>query len=582
MFLGLKVLLVYPEMPATYWSLRYVLPFIGRKALFPPLGLLTVAAMLPRDFELKLVDLNVEPLTAREVGAADLVFTSSMIVQKASLERVIRLCNDLGKPVVAGGPYPTHCHGEIRGVDHFVLNEAETTLPPFLRDLALGRPKPMYASAEKPDLRLAPTPRFDLIQGRPYAQMALQFSRGCPHACEFCDIIELFGRKPRTKTPAQLLLELDAVYRANWRGSLFLVDDNFIGNRKEVKALLPELIAWQRRHHHPFSFFTEVSLDLASDEPLMELMIEAGFDMVFLGIETPDRATLKAAGKQQNLREDMLASVRKIQRKGMEVAGGFIVGFDSDAGDIFERQVHFIQEAAIPTAMVGLLTALPMTRLHRRLAQEGRLTGEPGGGNNTHDLRLNFVPKMDRLQLLEGYKRILAEIYQPERYFERCLRLLRTLGQSVPPSRRIGLLEVRAFAMSLLVQTFSRYSWAYWKFLVKGGLARPRRIAETVTMAVKGHHYFRITQNLLELDRFKSTLDRLARAFEARLAGQDGPRQLAELKAFRTQALGQVRSRYGKLNKEFRSCADEAVAAFQATLDELIARQAGTDWSWHR
>jgi radical SAM superfamily enzyme YgiQ (UPF0313 family) len=573
--LKLKVLLVYPEMPVTYWSLRYALPFIGKKAVFPPLGLLTVAAMLPSDFQLTLLDMNVEPLTRAAVAEADLVFTSAMIIQKASLERVIKLCNELGKPVVAGGPYPTSCHDQIPGVDHFVLNEAEITLPPFLQDLALGRAKPLYTSTEKPDLRLTPIPRFDLIRGRPYAQMALQYSRGCPHNCEFCDIIELFGRRPRTKTPDQLLGELEAVYQAGWRGALFLVDDNFIGNRKEVKALLPPLIQWQRERNRPFTLFTEASLDLASDEPLMDLMIEAGFDMVFLGIETPDAATLQAAGKQQNLKSDLLASVRKIQRKGMEVAGGFIVGFDNDADDIFERQVRFIQAAAIPTAMVGLLTALPHTQLHHRLQREGRLTESTGAGNNTHDLRLNFVPRMDPRKLIDGYKRVLAEVYNPDRYFERCLGLLRTMRRSASAPRRIRLMELRALVMSLVVQTFSRYGWAYWKFLLRAFLARPQMVPETMTMAVKGHHFFRITRNLLELDRFKSSLSRLAKAFEGRLEGikgEDYANRLADLKAYRDQALEQMRSRYGKLNQDFRSYADEAVASFKATLDELVAR----------
>ena len=573
--MGFKVLLVYPEMPATYWSLRYALPFIGKKALFPPLGLLTVAAMLPPDWEVTLLDMNIEPLTRAAVAWADLVFTSSMIVQKKSLERVIRLCNESGKPVVAGGPYPTSCHDEIRGVDYFVLNEAETTLPPFLHDLALGQAKPLYTSTEKPDLRLSPTPRFDLVRERPYAQMALQYSRGCPHTCEFCDIIELFGRQPRTKTAHQLLGELDAIYRAGWRGSLFLVDDNFIGNRKEVKAMLPQLIDWQRQRNFPFTLFTEASLDLANDDQLMDLMIEARFDMVFMGIETPDIATLKAAGKQQNLKADMLTSVRKIQKKGMEVSGGFIVGFDSDAEDIFDRQIQFIQEAAIPTAMVGMLTALPNTHLHHRLQLEGRLTEATGGGNNTHDLRLNFLPRMDPHKLIEGYKRILEKIYDPNQYFERCLKLLRTMTRKSPVPRRVGLMELRALVMSLCVQTFSRYSLAYWKFLVKGMLARPRMAAETMTMAVRGHHFFRITQNLLELDRFKHTLDRVARAFEASLAGIKGDdylKKLAELKAYRDQVLELMRIRYGKLNKDFRGYAEEAVASFQGTLDGIIER----------
>ncbi|HJV39424.1 MAG TPA: radical SAM protein [Geothrix sp.] len=580
--MGLRVLLVYPEMPPTYWSMRYALPFIGKKAVFPPLGLLTVAALLPADAEVSLVDLNVAPLRDADLAAADLVFVSAMIVQKESMAQVVRRCNALGKPVVAGGPYPTSCHDQIEGVDHFVLNEAEVTLPLFLQDYARGEAKPLYASAEKPDLARTPAPRFDLVRRKDYAEMALQFSRGCPFDCEFCDIIELFGRRPRTKAPAQFLHELELLYAEGWRGPLFLVDDNFIGNRREVKALLAELIPWQRKHHHPFSFFTEASLDLATDEPLMDQMVQAGFNMVFLGIETPDLCALKAAGKQQNLRADLLASIRTIQRKGMEVCGGFIVGFDSDRGDIFERQARFIQEAAIPTAMVGLLTALPRTRLHRRLAAEGRLTGDSGGGNNTHDLRLNFRPKMEPRKLVDGYKRLLAEIYHPDHYFDRCLRLLKTLKPHRATRRKLHAMELRAFVRSLLVQTFSRYGWAYWRFLVKGFFARPLMVPETVTLAVKGHHYFKITRSLLELERFKAGLQELARAFEARLqtARAQGmpqrlPQHLAELRAARDRVLAQVQARYRRLPQDFRAYADDAVAAFRVTLDERLARIAG-------
>ncbi|HEY3399549.1 MAG TPA: DUF4070 domain-containing protein, partial [Geothrix sp.] len=408
-----------------------------------------------------------------------------------------------------------------------------------------------------------------------YAEMALQFSRGCPFDCEFCDIIELFGRRPRTKTPAQFLHEMDLLYEEGWRGPLFLVDDNFIGNRREVRALLAELILWQQQRHHPFTFFTEASLDLASDEPLMEQMAQAGFNMVFLGIETPDPCALQAAGKRQNLKADMLASIRTIQRKGMEVSGGFIVGFDNDAGDIFERQVRFIQEAGIPTAMVGLLTALPRTRLHRRLAAEGRLTGDSGGGNNTHDLRLNFLPRMDARKLIDGYKRILAEIYHPDRYFERCLKLLKTMKPPRTSRRKLHVMELRAFVRSLVVQTFSRYGWAYWRFLMQGFFARPLMVPETVTLAVKGHHFFKMTRSLLELERFKTGLHDLARTFEARLHAAttlDFPQRLAELKALRDQALSQTQARYRRLPRDFRAYADEAVAAFRATLEDHLSR----------
>ncbi len=492
--MSVRALLVYPELPPTYWSMTYALPFVGKKASIPPLGLLTVASLLPADWEVTLVDMNVERLRESAVSAADLVLTSSMIVQRESHERVVRLCNRLGTPVVAGGPYPSSGHERIEGVSHFVLDEAEVTLPLFLADLAEGRAQRLYRATSRPDLALTPPPRFDLVRLKRYSTMALQYSRGCPHSCEFCDIVELFGHRPRTKGADQFLLELTLLYDTGWRGSVFVVDDNFIGNVRDVKALLPRLAAWQRARDYPFGLFTEATLGLAEDPELMDQMTAAGFNMVFVGIETPVPETLASVGKRQNLRSDMLASVRTIQRKGMEVSAGFILGFDSDPGDIFDRQIRFIQESGIPSAMVSLLTALPGTQLYSRLQREGRLAGESGGGNNTHDLRLNFVPRMDARELLEGYKRVLSEIYAPDRYFSRCLDLLRSVTPHRTSTRKVTVTEVRAFLLSLLRQTFSSYSWAYWKYLVRGLIARPRMLAETVTMAVKGHHFFRMTR----------------------------------------------------------------------------------------
>jgi hypothetical protein len=421
---------------------------------------------------------------------------------------------------------------------------------------------------------VSPAPRFDLIRRTKYSSMALQFSRGCPHSCEFCDIVELFGHRPRTKTPAQFLAEMTILHDEGWRGSLFVVDDNFIGSRREVRALLPQIAAWQRARDYPFTLFTEATIDLAEDERLMGGMVEAGFNMVFLGIETPDRCTLQSVGKTQNARSDMVAAVRLIQSRGMEVSGGFVLGFDSDPEDIFDRQIRFIQEAPIPTAMVGLLTALPNTRLGRRLHAEGRLT-EDSTGNNTHDFRLNFVPRMDVDKLLGGYKRVLAEIYRPDRYFERCLGLLRNLKVHRSSRRRVRLGELRAFVLSLVIQTFSRYSWAYWKFLLRGLAARPTMLAETVTMAVKGHHYFTMTRNVLEVDRLKRMLDDLVRAFGERLG--EVPRgevaaRVAELRAARDRLVARVDARCRRIHRDFRGYAERAVAGFAVTIDEMIAR----------
>ena len=571
--MGPRALLVYPEMPPTYWSMRYALRFIGKNASFPPLGLLTVAAMLPEDYEVTLVDMNVEPLREAAVSAADVVFTSSMLVQKDSLARVIRLCKKHGKRVVAGGPYPTTSYERIEGVDHFVLNEAEVTLPRFIADFDRGRAERIYLDPTKPDIALTPAPRFDLIRRKKYSSMALQYSRGCPHNCEFCDIIELFGRRPRCKKPVQFLHELDILYEEGWRGSLFVVDDNFIGNRREVRGLLPQVALWQQQRNYPFTLFTEATLSLAEDDQLMDEMVSAGFNMVFLGIETPDQCTLELVGKQQNLKSDMLASVRTIQGKGMEVSGGFILGFDTDPEDIFDRQIHFIQNAAIPTAMVGLLTAAPSTRLYRRLQAEGRLR-EESGGNNTHDLRLNFMPKMDVATLLAGYKRVLAEIYKPERYFDRCLKLLKSLKPHRTSRRRVRGAELRAFALSLLRQTFSRYSWAYWRFLVRGFLAKPAMLAEAVTMAVKGHHFFKITRNMLEVDRVVRTLEQLAGSLEESIkdaSAREVKERAAELTAYRDRVVARMRTRCRRINKDFRAYAEEAVTDFQATIDDLIA-----------
>lgn len=492
----MKILLVYPESPATYWSMRHLMHFIGRKATLPPLGLITVASMLPDDCEVRLCDENVGRLGEHDVAWADVVFTSSMIVQKAAHERVVRLCNRVGRPVVAGGPYPTSSHAEITGVDHFVLGEAEEVLPRFIDDLRAGKAERVYRAAERPSLSLTPAPRFDLLRRGVYAAMAVQYSRGCPHTCEFCDVIELFGRRPRVKSPAQVLVELDRLWAWGFRGSLFIVDDNFIGNRPEVMQLLPQVATWQRDHGHPFQLFTETTVRLADDEPLLDAMMAAGFDSVFLGIETPVVDSLREAGKTQNTKVDLLAAVKHLQNKGLEVTAGFIVGFDGDPHDVFDRQLEFIARAGIPQAMIGMLTALPRTRLHTRLAAEGRLVNA-SGGNNTHDLTLSYVPRMGAATLVAGYKRVLGELYDPDRYFERCLTMLAELGPRPHAPKSLKAYQVRAVVMSLLLQTFSRYGLSYVRYLARALLTNPGALTEAVTMAVKGHHYFAMTETIV-------------------------------------------------------------------------------------
>src|SRR2546423_11741737 len=353
----MNALLIYPEFPDTFWSFRHALKFIGKKSAFPPLGLLTISSMLPKAWNRRLVDMNVRPLTTADLKWAEVVFASAMYVQKESLKEVIGFCKAEGKPVVMGCLYASMGLNDAIEADHVFVGEVETTFPGFLDDFARGEAKAVYQAPERPALALTPIPDFALAELSQYSDMSVQYSRGCPFNCEFCDIIEIYGRVPRTKSNQQMLSELDALRTTGWRGTVFIVDDNFIGNKRNVKRLLPDLAAWQERNGRPFEFLTEASVNLADDDALLELMRRANFRRVFLGIETPVVESLKEAQKGQNTRGDMLDSVKKIQSYGMEVMAGFIVGFDSDPEDIFERQINFIRESAIPLAMVGLLTA---------------------------------------------------------------------------------------------------------------------------------------------------------------------------------------------------------------------------------
>jgi radical SAM superfamily enzyme YgiQ (UPF0313 family) len=389
----MKILLVYPEYPPTFWSFKYALGFISKKAVFPPLGLLTVAALLPREFEARLVDMNVEPLKDRDIEWADYVFISAMSIQRDSAVEVISRCRSLGAKTVAGGPLFSSEFEDFAEVDHLVLNEAEVTMPPFIRDLEAGRAQRLYTSDELPSMALAPVPRWELLNQKKYQGMSVQFSRGCPFDCEFCNISVLYGHKVRTKSTDQTLAELESLYASGWRGNVFFVDDNFIGNKRALKRdLLPAIIEWMEKRKRPFHFNTEVSIDLSDDPELMDLMVRAGFLAVFVGIETPNEASLAECSKLQNKNRDLLACVKKIQDKGLRVQGGFIVGFDSDPVSTFDSMIAFIQKSGIVTAMVGLLNAPRGTRLHKRLVEEGRLVKRISG-NNT-DFTLNFIPKM--------------------------------------------------------------------------------------------------------------------------------------------------------------------------------------------
>ena len=483
----MNVLLLYPEFPDTFWSYKHALKFIRKQASLPPLGLLTVAAMLPRAWEKRLVDLNVRKLRDKHLRWADVVFISAMIVQRESAQALIARCRAAGKTIVAGGPLFTSEHEQFPGVDHFVLNEAEVTLPEFLRDFAPGNARPVYASTEFPDIGQTPVPLWELADLHRYASMCVQYSRGCPFDCEFCDVTTKFGHRPRTKTAAQIIAELDELDRLGWRGSVFFVDDNLIGNKRALKTeLLPVLTEWQRRGRG-IPLYTEASINLADDEPLMKQMAEAGFDMVFIGIETPDEAALAECNKRQNQGRNLVADVKRIQRAGLQVQGGFIVGFDSDTPSIFRRQIEFIQKSGIVTAMVGLLNALPDTKLHARLKREGRLL-EQSTGNNV-DGTTNFTPCMKMEALREGYRSILKHIYAPGPYYQRIRTFLREYKR---PKFSVSLdwRYTMAFVQSTVrLGVIGRERFQYWRLLIWTFFHRPALLPLAVTLSIYGHHF---------------------------------------------------------------------------------------------
>lgn len=568
------VLMVYPKIPATYWSFQYAMSFIGKKASLPPLGLLTVAALMPKDYEIKLIDMNVSTLTKEDIKAADIVFISAMIIQKRSFEQVVTLCLECHIPVVAGGPYPTSCYDKIDGVDYFILNEAEVTLPKFLDDYEHGCPQKIYADDQKPDITKVPPPRFDLIDVNIYSSLALQFSRGCPFNCEFCDIIEMFGRNPRTKSPEQFIAEMECVYNTGFSGSLFIVDDNFFGNQQKVKALLVKMVAWQKAHGYPFSFFTEASINCARDETLINLMAEAGFDMVFVGIETPHRETLEKIAKKQNLQTDIYEDIEKLQRHGIEVSGGFVLGFDTDPDNIFDLQIDFIQKAGIPMAMVGLLNALPNTQLYQRLLKENRIVND-SSGNNTHDLKLNFLPRMPREVLLAGYKRVIAEIYAPKNYFERCFTLLRRLPSVKRVYRPVKIAEIRALLLSLWRQTFSPYGFYYLRFLWRALRYNYKLFAEAMAMAVKGYHLFRITREILRAEEFSTQLDNSLKSFQDELGEmleKWNARIARKMDKYGTRLQAEAEKKYHCLNSGMQQYLSDAYKEFAISCEATISK----------
>jgi radical SAM superfamily enzyme YgiQ (UPF0313 family) len=495
----LKVLFVYPKYPETFWSFKHALKFVSKKAAFPPLGLLTVAAMLPGEWQKKLVDMNVKRLKDKDIKWADYVFVSAMMVQQDSTEEVIARCNLLGTKVIAGGPLFTTGHEDYDEVDHFVLGEAEVTMPLFLKDLEKGCPEHIYSSEERPDITKTPIPLWSLIKMGHYSSMNIQYSRGCPYNCEFCDIIILNGHKPRTKTKEQLMTELDVLYERGWRGSVFIVDDNFIGNKRKLKEeILPAIIKWRSGKKHPFDLFTEASINLADDEKLMKLMTEAGFRTVFIGIETPHDESLAECAKSQNRKRDMVTSVKKIQNFGMEVQGGFIVGFDSDPLTIFKSQIRFIQQSGIVTAMVGLLNAPRGTRLYKRLMRENRLI-KGGSGNNT-DCSLNFIPKMNYETLINGYRHILKTIYAPRQYYKRIESFLKEYKPQQKVAGRLKLYHIKALVKSMwILGVRENGRWQYWGMFISTLFKQPNKFPLSISLSVYGYHFRKVLEGYISL-----------------------------------------------------------------------------------
>ena len=492
----MKILLVYPGYPDTFWSFRHALKFIGKKAAFPPLGLLTVAAMLPAAWDKRLVDMNVQPLSDQQILWADYVFISAMTVQRESVKDVLARCQSLGVKTVVGGPLFTAAPAEFDSADHLVLGEAEVTLHRFLDDLECGKAAHSYVSDQWAEMRETPIPLWELINPSKYAAMNIQYSRGCPFDCEFCDITQLFGRKPRTKSTAQLTGELDALYAWGWRDGIFFVDDNFIGDKRKLKQeTLPAVLAWQERHNHPFAFFTEVSIDLADDQALMELMVQTGFEEVFIGIETPNEDCLSETGKIQNKNRNLLECVKQIQHAGLQVQGGFIVGFDSDPLSIFEKQIHFIQESGIATAMVGMLTALRGTKLHQRLFKEGRLLGDTSGNNTA--VALNFIPRMKAETLINGYRSILTSIYAPKNYYRRVTGFLREYRPLKRGSFHVKSGYYGAFFKSIvMLGVIGKERFQFWKLFFWSLFRRPRLFPLAITFAIYGYHFRKITEKM--------------------------------------------------------------------------------------
>jgi radical SAM superfamily enzyme YgiQ (UPF0313 family) len=485
----MNVLMIYPKYPDTYWSFKHALKFISKKAAVPPLGLITVSAMLPENWQKKLVDMNIEKLEDKDLEWADYIFLSGMYVQKDSVNEILDRCQNYPAKIIAGGPLFTQDHENYPQIDHFILNEAEITLTEFLKDWQTGSLNRIYRTNEYANLSLTPVPDYHLLKINDYAFMNMQVSRGCPFNCDFCEITALLGHKVRMKSSKQVLEELDTLYKLNWRGPVAVVDDNFIGNKKVIKnSILPDMITWMETHKHPYKFNAQTSINLADDSQLLQMMRNAGFTSTFIGIETPVEESLQSCHKVQNENRDLLENVKQIQKAGLQVSGGFIVGFDSDTETVFQRQVDFIQKSGIVSAMVGLLNAPKNTQLYRQMEMENRLTVDATGSNT--DFTMNFVPKMNHRELLEGYQYIINSIYKEKPYYKRIKELLKNYKPVNVGNNKIDLNQLKAFTKAIFVLGLvNKGRFEYWKFMAWTLLKKPKLFVDAITMAVYGYHF---------------------------------------------------------------------------------------------
>ena len=576
--------MVYPEFPPSFWSFDEAVRLMGLKASMPPTGLATVAAMLPEDkFEvMPIVDLNVEPLTEEVLQSADVVMLSAMIVQKESLRSVIARAKKAGKTVVVGGPYPTSYREEVEAMDadHLVLNEAEQTLAPFVTDFLRSKAHKIYdehsvlsrsaislTKEGKPLIEKTPVPRWDLLKLHLYSSLAIQFSRGCPFDCEFCDITALYGHQSRTKTPEQMIAELEAIYVTGWRGSIFIVDDNFIGNKTAVRKFLPILVDWQKKHRFPFSFFTEASVDLANDNmtEVRMRMVEAGFRDIFCGIESTNPEVLARMNKGQN-RGDLGNKVRILQRSGLEVTAGFIIGNDDDRPEVFDGLFEFIQENGVVIPMAGLLTALRGTKLYNRLRDEGRLKAE-SSGNNTHRFKFNFEPKLDEQFLIENYVALLERLFSAKNYYARCWTLWRNRGKH-PRVGNINGNWMRATRVVLYRNLIRIPNWHFARFIFGTLFTHPTSMTGAVTQAVKFEHFSRITKAAVSAHRYPEKVETFAEEFKHRLDKLKGDmtRRLEEAQALERRYATKALKYYRSLDPHFREDAWRALVRLRGQL----------------